>query len=70
MTSACTAQGLTAEQALRVLFKRALDAHQMTFALGESLAHLHFLWFAGEFQRFKGSDGIYRFKPSAAVPHP
>lgn len=70
LTSACTAQGLTAEQALRVLFKRALDAHQMTFALGESLAHLHFLWFAGEFQRFKGSDGIYRFKPSAAVPHP
>jgi precorrin-2 methylase len=35
-------------QALQILFKRAMDAHQMTFALGESLAHLHLLWHAGE----------------------
>ena len=27
-----------------VMFKRPLDLHQMTFAMGESIAHLHALW--------------------------
>ena len=34
-----------------VLFKRTLDLHQMTFAMGESLAHLHALWFRGKLER-------------------
>jgi glyoxylase-like metal-dependent hydrolase (beta-lactamase superfamily II) len=70
LTTACTDEGLSAAQALQILFKRAMDAHQMTFALGESLAHLHLLWHAGDFQRWRGEDGIYRFKPSEARPRP
>jgi glyoxylase-like metal-dependent hydrolase (beta-lactamase superfamily II) len=43
-----------------VLFNRALDLHQMTFALGESLAHLHALWFEGKLER-RLDAGVYRF---------
>ncbi|ARP92969.1 MBL fold metallo-hydrolase [Bordetella genomosp. 13] len=44
-----------------VLFKRKLDLHQMTFAMGEALAHLHALYFDGKLTRSTGSDGIVRF---------
>ena len=33
----------------------------MTFAMGETVAHLHLLRFEGQLQRRKGEDGIYRF---------
>ena len=48
-----------------VIFKRPLDLHQMTFAMGESIAHLHALWFAGKLARRHGADGVYRFEPVA-----
>jgi glyoxylase-like metal-dependent hydrolase (beta-lactamase superfamily II) len=51
----------TAASIVPVLFKRALDLHQRTFALGESLAHLHALWFDGALERSLGADGVYRF---------
>jgi glyoxylase-like metal-dependent hydrolase (beta-lactamase superfamily II) len=44
-----------------IMFRRALDAHQLTFALGEALAHLHKLWFDGVLRRQTGADGIIRF---------
>ncbi len=44
-----------------VLFKRELDLHQLTFALGESLAHLHALWHEGRLQRLRGADESIRF---------
>ena len=44
-----------------VLFKRKLDLHQMTFAMGEALAHLHALYFDGKLTRAVGDDGIMRF---------
>lgn len=46
------------------MFHRPLDTHQLTFALGEALAHLHYLWFAGQLQRAQGEDGIFRFAHS------
>ncbi|MEO8119043.1 MAG: hypothetical protein ABI606_06950 [Rhodoferax sp.] len=49
---------------LPVLFKRALDLHQTTFAMGESIAHLHLLWFDGRLTRSLGTDGVYRFRAS------
>ncbi|MBA2962800.1 MULTISPECIES: MBL fold metallo-hydrolase [Ramlibacter] len=58
---ACTARPSTAAEMLPVLFKRPLDLHQTTFAMGESVAHLHALWFAGQLRRQRGSDGTYRF---------
>jgi glyoxylase-like metal-dependent hydrolase (beta-lactamase superfamily II) len=50
----------TAADLLPVLFKRPLDVHQMTFAMGESIAHLHKLWFDGQLRRIE-QDGVYRF---------
>jgi glyoxylase-like metal-dependent hydrolase (beta-lactamase superfamily II) len=44
-----------------IMFRRKLDAHQLSFAVGESLAHLHYLWYAGRLQRVTGSDGVIRF---------
>ncbi len=44
-----------------LMFKRELDMHQLTFAMGEALAHLHRLWYAGELTRTEGEDGVLRF---------
>ncbi len=44
-----------------IMFPRTLDAHQLTFALGEALAHLHKLWFEGILRRELGPDGVIRF---------
>lgn len=43
------------------MFQRELDLHQLTFAMGEALAHLHALYFEGKVRRELGKDGIYRF---------
>jgi glyoxylase-like metal-dependent hydrolase (beta-lactamase superfamily II) len=45
-----------------VMFRRELDAHQLTFALGEALAHLHKLWNDRVVRRLAGADGIIRFE--------
>lgn len=49
-----------------MMFRRDLDMHQLTFAMGEALAHLHRLWFAGELQRIHDDDGVIRFVRQAA----
>jgi glyoxylase-like metal-dependent hydrolase (beta-lactamase superfamily II) len=46
---------------LGVLFRRPLDAHQTFFAMGEAIAHLHYLYYAGEAGRAVGSDGVMRY---------
>ncbi len=61
---ACAAAPRTAAELLPVLFKRALDLHQTTFALGEAIAHLHLLWFQGRLERRRGKDGMLRFAAS------
>lgn len=61
---ACAAQPLSAADIVPMMFKRALDIHQMTFAMGEALAHLHLLWLAGELERREGADGVVRFAPA------
>jgi len=58
---ACTANPCSAADILPVMFKRQLDLHQTTFAMGEAIAHLHLLWFEGRLQRQLNPDGIYRF---------
>jgi glyoxylase-like metal-dependent hydrolase (beta-lactamase superfamily II) len=52
----------TAADIVPVMFRRKLDAHQLTFALGEALAHLHKLWFDGVLNRRIGEDGVIRFQ--------
>ncbi len=63
---ACAKAPQTAFELVPVLFKRPLDLHQMTFAMGESIAHLHALWFVGKLERAVGADGVYRFARAGA----
>ena len=64
LLAACTKRPHSAHDALPVLFKRPLDVHQTTFAMGESVAHLNMLWLAGQLVRHRDDDGIYRFRAS------
>lgn len=62
---ACLASPQSAMDMLPTMFKRPLDTQQLSFALGEALAHLHWLWHAGEVKRQRGEDGVWRFaRPS------
>jgi glyoxylase-like metal-dependent hydrolase (beta-lactamase superfamily II) len=61
---ACARTPHSAADVLPIMFKRELDLHQTTFAMGESVAHLHALWFAGKLRRQRGEDGIWRFAPA------
>jgi glyoxylase-like metal-dependent hydrolase (beta-lactamase superfamily II) len=64
VVEACS-QPRSAADLLPVLFRRALDTHQTFFAMGESIAHLNYLWFQGKLARTRGTDGAYRFmRPS------
>ncbi len=58
---ACERAPICTAGLLPILFARTLDTQQMSFAVGEALAHLHCLWHAGEVHRTKGPDGVYRF---------
>jgi glyoxylase-like metal-dependent hydrolase (beta-lactamase superfamily II) len=55
------AQPITAYEALPLLFKRQLDDHQMMFAMGEAIAHLHYLEFSGKVRRIVDAQGVRRF---------
>jgi glyoxylase-like metal-dependent hydrolase (beta-lactamase superfamily II) len=59
---ACASKACSARDIVPIMFKRELDLHQMTFAMGESVAHLHLLWFEGKLKRRLGEDGVYRFQ--------
>jgi hypothetical protein len=54
-------QPKSAGELLGVLFRRPLDAHQTFFAMGEAIAHLHYLYYAGQAQRAVGEDGVMRY---------
>ncbi|MEO6361887.1 MAG: MBL fold metallo-hydrolase [Caldimonas sp.] len=58
---ACGEAPQSAFDLVPVLFKRKLDLHQMTFAMGESIAHCHALWHAGRLRRTIAADGAIRF---------
>lgn len=61
------AQPQSAADILPVLFKRTLDTHQLSFAMGEAIAHLHWLWFDGALTRQLDADGVYRFVQARAA---
>ncbi|HRE15027.1 MAG TPA: MBL fold metallo-hydrolase, partial [Usitatibacteraceae bacterium] len=54
------ARPVTAFEILPVLFKRPLDTHQMAFAMGEAIAHLHRLHADGLVTR-EEAGGVRRF---------
>ncbi len=59
--AACAEKPCHAAELLDLLFKRKLDLHQTTFAMGESVAHLNALWRARKLKRHLDADGVYRF---------
>ncbi|BDI03413.1 MBL fold metallo-hydrolase [Sphaerotilus microaerophilus] len=61
----CAQAPASAADVLPVMFKRVLDLHQTTFAMGEAVAHLNALWLGGQLRRERGADGIWRFAPAA-----
>ncbi|GAB3627737.1 Zn-dependent hydrolase [Pandoraea terrae] len=61
---ACAESPQSAADIVPIMFRRKLDAHQTTFAIGEALAHLHLLWHAGEVTRTRDETGIWRFSPT------
>ena len=62
---ACQGEPRSAADMIPVLFTRTLDLHQTTFAMGESIAHLHLLWFDGRLRRTRDDAGVYRFQACA-----
>jgi len=57
----CKQQPTSARDLVPILFKRELDLHQLTFAMGEAIAHLNYLWREGSLVREVSSDGVTRF---------
>lgn len=52
----------TAGDLIDVLFPRALDGHQMGFAMGEAIAHLNHLVALGRMERRRDASGIFRYR--------
>jgi glyoxylase-like metal-dependent hydrolase (beta-lactamase superfamily II) len=56
------AEPRTAAELVPVLFRRQLDTHQLGFAIGETLAHLHYLEAEGQVARLVDAAGVQRFR--------
>jgi glyoxylase-like metal-dependent hydrolase (beta-lactamase superfamily II) len=63
LKAACAQSPRAAAGVLEILFKRKLDTSQIFFALGEAIAHLHYLHYDGQLARGVGADGVARFAP-------
>ena len=63
-TVSAIAEPRTASELVPVLFRRQLDTHQLGFAIGETLAHLHYLEAEGHAERHVDPTGIHRFRKS------
>ena len=59
---ACREAPRSAAELLPVLFRRPLDLHQTTFAMGEAIAHLNCLWAQGLLQREADAEGVWHFR--------
>lgn len=59
--TAC-AEPVSAMDIIPILFRRKLDMHQLSFAMGEAIAHLHALYFEGRLRRSVDAQGVYRFQ--------
>lgn len=62
MARRACAQGANACEVVKALFKRNLDAHQLAFALGETLAHLNYLICTGDLVREDTPQGVDRYR--------
>jgi len=60
-----SASPASAAELVPVLFRRELDGHQLFFAMGETIAHLNFLWHRAAIERRVGAGGSVRFAATA-----
>ncbi|MEN9515639.1 MAG: hypothetical protein RIQ95_2267 [Pseudomonadota bacterium] len=60
--AACAQSDCSAMDIVPMMFRRPLDTHQISFALGEALGHLHALWYAGELTRQTDDQQVIRFR--------
>lgn len=68
LTACATPQ--SAADIVPIMFRRPLDAHQLSFALGEALAHLHKLWKDGILHKATDSDDVIRFHANSMEARP
>ncbi len=68
VVQACSAQPRSAYELLGVLFQRTLDAHQLGFALGEAIAHVHRLHAVGLLARDDDMVGVRRWHAGRVAP--
>ena len=61
------AEPATVLETLPHLFKRELNPFSTLMATGESLAHLNYLLGQGRMVREHGSDGVHRYRRTAAA---
>jgi glyoxylase-like metal-dependent hydrolase (beta-lactamase superfamily II) len=59
---ACAAQPKSCKDLIPVLFHRALDPHQLSFAVGEALAHINHLVVKGTLRKECCADGVIRYR--------
>ena len=52
---------INTKELIPIMFRRELDLHQLTFAMGEALAHLHALYFEGKLKRLVDDKGVISF---------
>jgi len=64
---ACAEAPHSAAELLMLMFKRPLDLHQTTFAMGEAIAHLHLLAEEGRLLPVQGEDGVQRYCTAPAT---
>ena len=60
IAEACKQAPRSAAELVPVLFKRDLDAHQMSFAFSETLAHVNYMLHEGALAWTTNSDGVER----------
>lgn len=56
----------SAFEVVPTLFLRELDTHQLFFAMGEAMAHLHYLSYRGALKREVDAEGVIRYVRHAA----
>lgn len=61
LEDACT-EPHSAADLLATLFPRELDTHQVMFAMGEAIAHLNRLEYAGKIAKCESADGVVRYR--------
>jgi glyoxylase-like metal-dependent hydrolase (beta-lactamase superfamily II) len=62
IAEACRTAPRSAAELVPVVFKRALDPHQTSFAFSEVVAHVNYMRNRGELAQFAGDDGVLRVR--------